>query len=37
MQRKIWAAAVGLMLGAAMPASAEIIRGSMFVRGAEMP
>jgi hypothetical protein len=37
MQPNKWAVALGLILGAAMPARAEIIRGSMPIRGAEMP
>jgi hypothetical protein len=36
MQHRIWAAAVGLVLSVALPASAEIIKGSLVVRGAEM-
>jgi hypothetical protein len=36
MQGRIWAAALGLVLGIALPANAEIIRGSMLVHGAEM-
>ena len=36
MQPKMWVAAVGLVFGIALPASAEIIKGSMVVRGCEM-
>ena len=36
MQRRMWAAALGLVFGVALPASAEIIRGSMLVHGCEM-
>jgi hypothetical protein len=36
MQRKMWVAAVGLVFGIALPASAEIIKGSMLVHGCEM-
>jgi hypothetical protein len=36
MQRRTWAAAVGLMCAVALPASAEIIKGTLAVRGAEM-
>ena len=36
MQHKMWAAALGLLFGVALPASAEIIRGSMLVHGCEM-
>jgi hypothetical protein len=36
MQRRIWVAALGLVFGIALPASAEIIKGSLVVRGAEM-
>ena len=36
MQRRIWTVALGLMLGIALPANAEIIRGIMLVRGCEM-
>ena len=36
MQRRTWAAALGLVLGVALPASAEIIKGSLVVRGSEM-
>jgi hypothetical protein len=36
MQRNLSAAAVGLVFGIALPASAEIIKGSMVVRGCEM-
>ena len=36
MQRKTWTVALALMFAATLPASAEIIRGSMAVRGAEM-
>jgi len=32
----MWVAAVGLLFGIALPASAEIIKGSMVVRGCEM-
>lgn len=33
---RTWAAALGLLLGAALPASAEIVQGRLVVRGAEM-
>ena len=36
MQRRMWAAALGLVCGVALPASAEIIKGSLVVHGAEM-
>jgi hypothetical protein len=36
MQRRSWAVAVGLMLGIALPASAEIVKGTLAIRGAEM-
>ena len=36
MQRRIWVAALGLVFGIALPASAEIVKGRMAVRGAEM-
>ena len=36
MQRTMWAAALGLVFGIALPANAEIIKGSLVVRGAEM-
>ena len=36
MQRRMWAAALGLVFGVALPASAEIIKGSLAIRGAEM-
>jgi hypothetical protein len=36
MQRKMWAAALGLLFGVALPAGAEIIKGRMSVRGCEM-
>jgi hypothetical protein len=36
MQRRTWLAALGLVFGVALPASAEIIKGSLVVRGAEM-
>ena len=36
MQRTMWAAALGLVFGIALPANAEIIKGSMVIRGAEM-
>ena len=36
MQRRMWAAALGLVCGVALPASAEIIKGRLVVRGAEM-
>jgi len=36
MQRGMWLAAVGLILTVALPAGAEIIKGSLIVRGAEM-
>jgi hypothetical protein len=32
----MWTAALGMVLGIALPASAEIIKGSMLVHGAEM-
>jgi hypothetical protein len=32
----MWAAALGLVFGIALPANAEIIKGSLVVRGAEM-
>jgi hypothetical protein len=32
----MWLAAVGLLFGIALPASAEVIKGSMVVRGCEM-
>ena len=37
MQRTTWAAALGLVFAVALPAGAEIIKGSLVVRGAEMP
>ena len=37
MQRIMWAAALGLMFAVALPAGAEIIKGRLVVRGAEMP
>jgi hypothetical protein len=36
MQRQIWTAACALSLFATVPASAEIIKGALFVRGIEM-
>jgi hypothetical protein len=36
MQHRMWAAALGLAFGVALPASAEIIKGSMLVHGCEM-
>jgi len=36
MKRGMWAVALGLVFGVALPASAEIIKGSLVVRGAEM-
>jgi hypothetical protein len=36
MQRRMWAAALGLAFAVALPAGAEIIKGKMAVRGAEM-
>ena len=36
MQHRMWAAALGLVLGVELPASAEIIKGSLAIRGAEM-
>ena len=36
MQRRIWTVALGLVLGIALPAKAEIVRGSMLVHGCEM-
>jgi hypothetical protein len=36
MQRNLWVASVGLVFGIALPASAEIIKGSLVVRGCEM-
>ena len=36
MQRTMWVAALGLVFCVALPASAEIIKGSLVVRGAEM-
>ena len=36
MQRRMWTAALGLVFGVALPASAEIIKGRLVVRGAEM-
>jgi hypothetical protein len=32
----MWVAALGLLVGVALPAGAEIIKGSLVVRGAEM-
>jgi hypothetical protein len=32
----MWAAALGLVFGIALPAGAEIIKGRLAVRGAEM-
>ncbi len=36
MQRQVWTAAFALSLLATVPASAEIVKGALFVRGAEM-
>lgn len=36
MQRITWTVALGLVFGIVLPASAEIIRGTLVVRGAEM-
>ena len=36
MQRFLWSAAVALPLLGALPASAEITKGVLFIRGAEM-
>ena len=36
MQCRMWVAAVGLVLVVALPAGAEIIKGKLVVRGAEM-
>ena len=36
MKHRMWAAALGLVFGVALPVSAEIIKGSLVVRGAEM-
>jgi hypothetical protein len=36
MKRRTWAIAVGLVFGVALPANAQIIKGSLLVRGAEM-
>ena len=36
MHSRTWAAALGLVFGIALPANAEIIKGSLVVRGAEM-
>ena len=36
MQRRMWATALGLLFGVALPANAEIIKGRLAVRGAEM-
>ena len=36
MQRRMWAAALGLVFGVTLPAGAEIVKGSMLVHGAEM-
>ena len=36
MQHRMWTAALGLVFGIALPASAEIIKGSMLVHGCEM-
>jgi hypothetical protein len=36
MQKQMWWLAVGLSLLAASPAAAEVLRGVMSVRGAEM-
>jgi len=32
----MWAVALGLVFGVALPASAEVIKGSLVIRGAEM-
>jgi hypothetical protein len=36
MQRKICVAALGLLFGMAAPAGAQIIKGNLIIRGAEM-
>lgn len=36
MQSKLWSAAILMSLIAAMPADAEIIKGVMAIKGAEM-
>jgi hypothetical protein len=36
MERRKWMAALALVLGIALPAHAEIIKGSMLVYGCEM-
>ena len=36
MQRTTWTLALGVMICVTLPASAEIIRGTMLVHGAEM-
>ena len=36
MQRNTWLGAVGLLFAVALPAGAEIIKGSMLVHGCEM-
>jgi hypothetical protein len=36
MQRILWTAALGLVFGVTLPASAEIIKGRLVVHGAEM-
>jgi hypothetical protein len=36
MQKNLWSAAVLMVLLAAMPADAEIVKGVMAIKGAEM-
>lgn len=36
MQRRTWAAALGLVFGVALPANAQIVKGSILIHGAEM-
>jgi hypothetical protein len=36
MKGRLWLAALGLSLATALSARAEITRGAMFIRGAEM-
>lgn len=36
MKPRTWAVTLGLILGAALPARAEILKGSLVIRGAEM-
>jgi hypothetical protein len=36
MQRTMWAVALGLVFGGALPAGAEIIKGKLAIHGAEM-